>query len=91
MAATKIGQWVKKWEVEGKSGTYVVSESTEGVMGCSCPQWKFRRQNCKHIQLVVDSGMKPTQVAKPDDDRFVLNDDLTVKQVRGKAQFRRVS
>jgi len=31
---------------------YLVSETEEGEWQCSCPQWKFRRQECKHIRKV---------------------------------------
>jgi hypothetical protein len=43
-------RWVKKWEVEGNSGSiWVVSVSDQNEWGCSCPVWKFRRQTCHHI------------------------------------------
>lgn len=47
-------KWVKRWEIESWAGKdpYVVSISVDGQWGCSCPQWKFRRKECKHIQEV---------------------------------------
>lgn len=52
-------KWIKKWKVEGESGSvsYVVSLSDKHIWGCSCPVWKYRRQECKHIVSVkVDPG-----------------------------------
>jgi len=44
-------KWVKKWHIKSESSNkeYVVSLSDENIWGCSCPIWKFRRQECKHI------------------------------------------
>lgn len=45
--------WVKKWEVKGSDGkTYVVSVDKNGEFGCSCPVWRFKRRECKHIQSI---------------------------------------
>jgi len=46
--------WVKKWHIKSESSNkeYVVSLSDENIWGCSCPAWKFRRQECKHIIMV---------------------------------------
>ena len=47
-------KWVKKWHIKSESSNreYVVSLSDENIWGCSCPAWKFRRQECKHIVRV---------------------------------------
>jgi hypothetical protein len=47
-------KWVKKWHIKSESSNreYVVSLSDENTWGCSCPAWKFRRQECKHIVRV---------------------------------------
>ena len=44
-------KWIKKWKVKSESGNgnYVVSLSDQNEWGCSCPAWKFRMQECKHI------------------------------------------
>ena len=46
--------WIKKWIVESENGNskYAVSLSDKNEWGCSCPAWKFRRQECKHIVRV---------------------------------------
>ena len=54
--ATIDQHWVRKWDVFSSSDpdkAYVVSQNAQGEFGCSCPQWKFRRQECKHIQWVI--------------------------------------
>jgi len=49
--------WVKKWKVEGSTGNvYTVSVDKNNNYGCSCPVWKFRRQECKHIAQVKLNG-----------------------------------
>ncbi len=47
-------KWIKKWVVENKNGNgeYTVSLSNKNEWGCSCPVWKFRRIECKHIRNV---------------------------------------
>lgn len=56
-------RWIKHWEVESttKAGlSYKVSQAEDGSWGCSCPQWKFRKQPiCKHI-VEVQSQLKAT-------------------------------
>ena len=32
-----------------KPTNYIVSEMEDGTWRCSCPVWKFRRQQCHHI------------------------------------------
>lgn len=71
-------KWIKKWKVQSSSGNgnYIVSIDENGHYGCSCPAWKFRRQECHHIVKVKNSGSKeikvlekpeaiPTNVTKP--------------------------
>ena len=55
----KQGRWVQKWKVESYSEMgssngkpYTVSVSSEMVWGCSCPHWRFRRAECKHIREI---------------------------------------
>ena len=62
-------KWIKKWKVPSSSGngTWTVSLSDEGTWGCSCPVWKFRRQECHHIKLVKNGGGSPEEeVKKPE-------------------------
>jgi len=44
-------KWVKKWIIESENGNgrYTVSLSDQKEWGCSCPAWKFKRLECKHI------------------------------------------
>ena len=54
-----MSKWLRKWNVESHSSNriYVVSESESGEWGCSCPVWKFRRLECKHIaEIKYDSN-----------------------------------
>jgi len=57
-------KWIKKWKVQSSSGNgnYIVSIDVNGNYGCSCPVWKFRRQECHHIVKVKNSGSKEIKV-----------------------------
>lgn len=49
------GRWVEYYSCPSGSNpdlTYVVAKDRAGEWGCSCPRWKFHRENCKHIQRV---------------------------------------
>jgi len=70
-------KWVKKWEVPSSSGngTYIVSIAEDGTTyGCSCPVWKFRRQECHHIKAVKNGQFKNGEIKKPE---YVLAAVLT--------------
>lgn len=49
-----MARWVRGWDVKSDMGrdTYRVSISDNEEWGCSCPVWKFRRKECKHILQV---------------------------------------
>lgn len=48
------GRWVARWCVESDDldHEYTVSIDAAGEYGCSCPRWKFKREQCKHITLL---------------------------------------
>lgn len=54
-------KWMRSWIVLGsKSGTsWKVSVADDDSWGCSCPVWKFRRQECHHIRQVKDDLASP--------------------------------
>lgn len=63
-------KWVKKWVAPSSSregNSYIVSQDEEGNYGCSCPVWKFRRKDCKHIEA-AKAGELQTQT------EFVLSE-----------------
>lgn len=70
-------RWIRKWEARGSKGaTWTVSQDNEGNFGCSCPVWKFQRQECKHIQEIKGlleyqktHGLADTGTEKP---KYVL-------------------
>jgi len=37
---------------------YIVSETLDGEWQCSCPHWKFRRQECSHIRKAQSDPKK---------------------------------
>lgn len=50
----KDDEWVERHEVASSDleRMYTVSRHRDGHWGCSCPVWKFKRQECKHIDEV---------------------------------------
>lgn len=56
--STRKDRWVKRWEVPKSSGDgdWIVAIDKNGDYGCSCPVWKFKRQECHHIKLVKMGG-----------------------------------
>jgi predicted ABC-type ATPase len=54
--------WVEDWQVESSSSgnVYTVARDDKGRYGCSCPAWKFRRIECKHIKKIkAQQGENP--------------------------------
>ena len=48
-----MSKWVKRWRVEGSNDNeYIVAQGEMGKFGCSCPAWKFRQIECKHIKYI---------------------------------------
>ncbi|MCK4576856.1 SWIM zinc finger family protein, partial [candidate division WOR-3 bacterium] len=40
---------------------YTVVVDKRGNYACTCKWWKYRREQCRHIQHVIDSNMKPDE------------------------------
>ena len=53
--------WIAKWSVPGsKPGVnWTVAVDNKGEFGCSCPVWKFKRKECKHIIRIKTQGAVP--------------------------------
>jgi hypothetical protein len=49
-------KWLKRWQVPSSSdnGVWTVAVDADGNYGCSCPVWRFRRQECHHIKMVKE-------------------------------------
>lgn len=60
-------RYTKQWQVPSSIGTgiWTVSLDKNGGYSCSCPRWKFKRENCKHIQDVRGGGYDSRVVNKP--------------------------
>ena len=70
--STKKDRWLKRWEVPRSSGdgNWIVAIDKDGNYGCSCPVWKFKRQECHHIKLVKQGN--GVLVQKDQRPRYVL-------------------
>jgi len=58
--------YANKWNVRSHSDpskSYMVSLTDDGQYECSCPQWIYRRKECKHIQQI--KGSLAGAIAKP--------------------------
>lgn len=53
-----IDRWIQRWYVTKSTGDgqWCVALDRDGIYGCSCPVWKFKKQECKHIRG-IKSGM----------------------------------
>ena len=52
-------KWIKRWDVPGSNGkAWRVAVDKDGNYGCSCPRWKFKREECHHILLVKQNQGK---------------------------------
>lgn len=58
-------RWVERWNVVSTSSgnTYTVAKDRDGNFGCSCPRWKFKREECKHIAQ-IKSALQQKAVAR---------------------------
>ena len=46
-------RWAHRWKVPGSDGhEWTVAQAHDGSYGCSCPIWRFKRQECHHIAFV---------------------------------------
>lgn len=53
----KNDKWVKRWKINGSNGNiWTVAIDKDGNYGCSCPIWKFKREECHHILQVKQNG-----------------------------------
>lgn len=59
-------KWVKRWNIPKSTGEgfWTVAVTADGEWGCSCPQWKFKRIECKHIHQVRSDEMIPSTPVK---------------------------
>lgn len=51
----------KIWEVTGGQEVYVVKLDEAGAWQCSCPDHRFRRRRCKHIDT-ADEALDASEV-----------------------------
>jgi hypothetical protein len=53
--APTSGPWVARYSVPRSSGAgaWTVAKDAKGAWGCSCPRWRFKREQCKHIETVI--------------------------------------
>jgi hypothetical protein len=49
----KLKQEQRIWKIQG-SKEYTVEHKGDGKYTCTCPQYTFRRKDCKHIKEVKD-------------------------------------
>jgi len=64
----KKDRWVKRWRVQGSNDkTWTVAIDKDGKYGCSCPRWKFHREECHHITAIkMGLGSEVTPQQRPE-------------------------
>lgn len=66
----KKDKWIKRWDVVGSNdNAWRVAVDKNGNYGCSCPRWKFKREQCKHIQYIKKTKPTPNktiEINKPE-------------------------
>lgn len=51
-----MSKWVTTYQLIGSNNEkYTVSIDADGNYGCSCPAWKFKKQECKHIIKIKEN------------------------------------
>jgi hypothetical protein len=67
-------KWIKRWKVPSHSSdkVYTVAQDATGEYGCSCPVWKFKRQECKHIKEVKDGAYASIDAPPAKEPEIVL-------------------
>ena len=77
-----MSHWVKSWMVTSSTGIrkYKVSYGDDHSWGCSCPVWKFRREECRHIkEIIAQVGRMPSISESPyQKPMYVLCDSTSV-------------
>jgi hypothetical protein len=66
-----MSKWVNRWNILGSTGNHhIVAQATDGTYGCSCPVWKFKRQECKHIRYVKNNLCTPNRAGYIDINNY---------------------
>ena len=54
---SKKDKWIRRWKIRNSkdTGDWTVAIDEDGNYGCSCPVWKFKRKECKHIRFVKEN------------------------------------
>jgi len=78
----KKDRWIKRWEVQGTTQAWIVALDKNGNWGCSCPVWKYRRQECHHIKFIKMNGGK--KIKKEERPEYVLAKVLKPTYDKGK-------
>ena len=79
---TTVLKWIRKWRIESYNRpgiVYVVAKTEDGEWGCSCPHWKFRRIECKHIRQVKRDRERTQQIKVLDPENIQENRIIRIK------------
>ena len=76
----KIGVWIDKWKVPSSSRpgvSHIVARSSEGVWGCSCEAWRYRRIVCSHIVKIKSSISGTSEFYGGSGIRKIVSEELS--------------
>ncbi|MEM2922240.1 MAG: hypothetical protein QXF26_08000 [Candidatus Bathyarchaeia archaeon] len=74
---SKEKKYADQWNVGSHSDPskfYTVSLTVDGDYECSCPQWIYRRRECKHIQEVKDNVRAQTFASQTRVEDFFIDE-----------------
>lgn len=91
-----MAKWIKRWYILSSNGIdyYTVAQAEDGSWGCSCPAWKFRRLECKHIKAVKVNpdaylDQKPALTTENKYPFHKAQDKKSIKNIRSKRKPKR--
>jgi phenylpyruvate tautomerase PptA (4-oxalocrotonate tautomerase family) len=69
-----IDRWIQRWYVSKSTGDgqWCVAVDRDGIYGCSCPVWKFKKQECKHIRGIKAGMRGEAKIVEPAMKRKVV-------------------
>ena len=78
-------KWTRKWKVAGTDREWTVAQAEDGTFGCSCPRWKFKREECHHITQVRANPEAFASGEPPKKLEIIPGnvEQVTVKEVEG--------
>ena len=87
-----MSNWIEKWQVTKSDGkSYIVAKADNGSWGCSCPAWTLHRTRCKHIAMVSEGAVTPTDYTLMKIMGPGIEPTAPVKEPKGKRKVKKAT